>query len=646
MRKLYFINLTIALLSIAVSAQQSGIASGKKLFSQYAYINAIKTYERVAEKGFKSADLFQKLGDSYYFNADYPNAVKWYGELFLLNETVPAEYYYRYAQALKSGGDYTGADLMMKKFTESSSQEIRSKLYAENKDYLAEIKKNSGRHTIRFLDINSGYLDYGAAFYGDKIVFASSRDTSGILVKRINPWTNQSFTALYVSSKKVDSLSRPVKFSKNINTIYHEATPAFTKDGKTMYFTGSNIVKGKIKKDKLGRVLFKIYRAELDGDQWVNIKELPFDSDNYSTAHPALSPDGNTLYFASNMPGTIGESDIYRVVVNGDGGFGKPENLGGQINTEGRETFPFISENNDLYFASDGHPGLGGLDIFISVAEETKSFKKAVNVGEPVNSPFDDFAYIIDQTNTQGYFTSNRPGGRGYDDIYSFTELKKLETDCIQLITGVITDIDDHSIIAGALVSLSDSKFNTIRQVTTGADGSYSFKADCGTLYYIKAAKEGYLTVENSINTAAETGETKAPISLGKAIKKVEIGTDLAKIFKIEMIHFDLDKHNIRPDAAIDLQKIIEVMKEYPTMKIDIRSHTDSRASHQYNKKLSGLRAQSTMNYMIKNGISQNRLTAKGYGETQLVNKCSDGVKCAEDEHQLNRRSEFIIIQM
>lgn len=646
MRKIYFIQLMIVLWSLTINAQEGRIASAGKLFDQYAYIDAIKTYERVAEKGYRSVDLFEKLGDAYYFNADYPNSVKWYRELFSLNETVPPQYYYRYAQGLKSAGDYKNADLMMKKFTENSQREVRAKLYAENKNYLEEIKKNSGRYEIKLLSVNSTYLDYGAAFYGDKLVFASARDTSGILIKRVNPWTNQSFTALYASIRKGDSLSEPVKFSKNINSIYHEATPVFTKDGKTMYFTRNNIINGKIKKDKLGRVLFKIYRAELQKNEWVNQTELPFDNDNYSVAHPALSPDEKSLYFASNMPGSIGESDIYKVEIKADGGFGIPENLGTGINTEGRETFPFISGSNELYFASDGYPGLGGLDIFMSVNQDDKSFKKAVNVGEPVNSPYDDFSYIIDEQTGKGYFTSNRPSGRGYDDIYSFSEIKKLEIDCRQLITGVVTDAEDKSIIAGALVTLSDSNLNAIKQIITGVDGSYSFEAECGTLYYIKAAKEDYLTKEQKVSTPSESGETKSPISLEKNIKKVTTGSDLAKVFNIEIIHFDLDKHNIRKDAAIDLQKIIAVMQQYPQIKIDVRSHTDSRASDKYNRKLSGLRAESTINYMIKNGIAADRLTGRGYGETQLVNKCSDGVSCTEEEHQRNRRSEFIITEM
>jgi outer membrane protein OmpA-like peptidoglycan-associated protein len=642
MRKIYVIQLTISLLSLTIYAQQDKIAAAEKLFNQYAYIDAIKTYERVAEKGYKSVDLFEKLGDAYYFNADFANSAKWYAELFSLKQTVSSEYYYRYAQGLKAIGDYDKADLIMNIFIQKSGEQIRSKLYANNKNYLTDIKKNSGRYNIKAATINSDYLDYGTAFYGDRLVFTSTRDT-GVFVKRVNPWTNQSFTTLYVSNKNGDSLSEPVTFSKNINSIYHESTPVFTKDGKKMYFTRNNINNGKAKKDNSGKILFKIYRAVLEENKWVNITELPFNNNNYSVAHPALSPDEKTLYFASNMPGSLGESDIYKITINADGSFGRPENLGTGINTEARETFPFISGNNELFFASDGRPGLGGLDIFMSKEDNEKSFKKAINVGEPINSSYDDFGYIIDMQTSKGYFTSNRIGGKRYDNIYSFTEVKKLETDCKQLITGVVTDIDDKLIILSALVTLSDSKFNTVKQILIGADGSYSFEADCGTLYYIKGEKEGYLTKEQSVTTLPESGETRSPISLGKAIKKVTVGSDLAHVFGIELIYFDLDKYNIRKDAAIDLEKIIEVMNQHPAMKIDVRSHTDNRASRRYNQELSDKRAASTINYMIKRGVAKDRFTGKGYGETQLINKCTDAVNCTEEEHQLNRRSEFII---
>lgn len=643
--KLLGLSILLSVFAISIKAQERKIASANKLYDKYAYINAIKTYERVAEKGHKSADLFQKLGNAYYFNSELDKSAKWYGELFALNQTVEPEYYYRYAQSLKSIGEYDKANEMLNMFAKSSGADIRAKLYAENRDYLEVIKKNSGRYEVKTTNINSKYSDYGPSFLGDKLVFTSSRDTVGFS-RKIDRWTNQSFTTLYVADINGDNLGEPLKFSRKINSKFHESTPVFTKDGKTMYFTRNNFNKGKTQRDKDRTILLKVYRATLEDGKWTNIRELSFNSNAYSVAHPALSTDEKTLYFASDMPGTIGESDIFKVKINKNGSFGTPENLGKGINTEGRETFPFISKNNELYFASDGHLGLGGLDIFMSKPEGSGAYIKVKNVGSPVNGPQDDFALIINTDSKKGFFSSNREGGSGYDDIYSFIENNELEFDCEHLLAGIITDFETGEIIANAKITLFDADFKQLKVMNADGKGLYSFEVECGKLYYVRAEKEKYATKEVNIVIPELSGKTDLPITLDKIIKKVGVGDDLAVTFGIEIIYFDLDKSNIRPYAALDLEKVIDVMKQYPTMKVDVRSHTDSRASHKYNEKLSDRRAKSTIEYMVKNGIDRNRLTGRGYGETQLVNKCKDGINCTEEEHQKNRRSQFIIMEL
>jgi outer membrane protein OmpA-like peptidoglycan-associated protein len=438
-----------------------------------------------------------------------------------------------------------------------------------------------------------------------------------------------------------DSLSVPEKFAKNINSRFHEATPVFTKDGKTMYFTRNNFNNGKKGKDANRITLLKVYKATLIDNQWKNAEELPFNSDSYSVAHPTLSPDEKTMYFASDMPGTHGQSDLWKVKINEDGSFGTPENLGVSINTEGKESFPIFTNENELYFATDGHPGLGGLDIFMSRMNADGSFKEPINIGAPANSPQDDFAYLIDTKTRKGFLTSNRDGGKGYDDIYKFLETRKLV--CEQVLSGIVTDLDTGEILPNTKVTLFDDKFNIIKEVISDDKGFYTFEVECGKSYFIRAEKDTYETKEQKITIPTLTGKTDLPIQLEKKVKPVVVGDDLAKAFGIKIIYFDLDKWNIRPDAALELEKILDVMKQYPNMKIDVRSHTDSRQTHKYNEKLSDRRAKSTMSWLVKNGIDANRLTGKGYGETQLVNKCADGVKCSEDEHQANRRSEFII---
>ncbi|RZK12291.1 MAG: flagellar motor protein MotB [Flavobacterium sp.] len=624
-----------------VFAQKRQIQKANKKFNELSYIDAISVYERVADKGYKSVELFQKLGDSYYFNSEFKKASKWYGELFLLDtSTIPAEYFYRYSQTLKSVGQYEKANLMLEKFNTLSNDDIRGELFSKKKNYQEIIENNSGRYKIKDAGINSGYSDFGPTFYRNNVVFASTRDTSG-LFKREHNWTNQAFSDLYVSEIKSDSvLLKPKKFSKKINSKFNESTPIFSKDGNTVYFTRNNFKDGKRGKDAQKTTLLKLYKATLKGENWEDITELPFNSDQYNTAHPALSADEKILYFASDMPGTLGQSDIFKVVINADGSFGIPENLGPQINTEGKETFPFITAENELYFASDGHPGLGGLDVFVSKQNQYNVFLEPVNIGGPVNSSTDDFAFIINAEG-KGFFSSNRADGKGFDDIYSFVETKKLT--CEQILSGTVTDDVTSKPLANVEVRLLNEKFEVISNQITNASGFYSFEAECGKVYYIRTAKEDFETIESKIIVQNESGEITFPIAQKQNVKVISLKDDIAKMLNIKMIYFDLDKSFVREDAKVELAKVLEVMLQYPTLKIDVRSHTDSRQTHEYNQKLSDRRVKATIAWLVQEGIATDRLTGKGYGETQLINHCHDDVKCSEEEHQLNRRSEFIV---
>lgn len=626
----------LSIFSFNSYAQQSKINDADKSYNKYAYVDAIKIYEKVAEKGYKSEDMFKKLGNSYYFNSDYEAAARWYGELFAMNTAVGSEYYYRYAQSLKSTGQIDKSNKLMEEFNTKFNQDKRGLLYKENTNYPDLIKANSGRYKIQDAGINSKYSDYSTFVYNNKIYFASARDT-GNFSKRIHTWSGEYFTNLYVSN--IDS-AKVEKFKTALNSKFHEAAPAFTRDGKTVYFTRNNYVKGKKGKDEHKITFVKIYKASLENGKWTNITELPFNSDTFSTAHPALSPDEKTLYFASDRPGTIGQSDIYRVEVHADGSFGKPENLGKPTNTEGRETFPYVTNENEIYFASDGHPGLGGLDVFVGKIESNGTVTDIENVGADVNSPKDDFAYIIDPVTRKGYFSSNKDGGQGSDDIYKFLETKKLQ--CIQELDGIITDAETGSILPETKLSLYENE-TLINSTFSDLSGSYSFAVVCGKTYNVRAEKKEYTTKEVNVSILKISGKTSLPITLDNAKCKVTIGDDLGKCFGIKMIYFDLDKSDIRPEAAVDLEKIRNALIENPTMKLDIRSHTDSRQTRYYNEALSDRRAQSTVKWLIKNGIDPSRLTGRGYGESQLLNGCFDGVKCTEEQHQVNRRSEFII---
>ena len=650
----FYIKILVVLLSVqgiygqvqeeAIAPKKARMKAAQSNYEKFAYVDAIQTYERIAKKGYKSVDLFQKLGNSYYFNAQLLEANKWYKDLFDLGQEVEPEYYYRYAITLKSAGDYIKSDKYMSDFHKRSATDSRGDLFENNKDYLEQIKRNSGRYKVQEAGINSQYSDYGTSFSGNKLIYASSRQTGGIGVGKAM-WNAQAYTNLFAAEVEPDgTLGAPILFTKRLNSRYNESSPTFTKDGKTMYFTRNNFNNGKRGRDASQATRLKIYKASLINGEWDDVTELSINSSEYSVAHPALSPDDKTLFFASDMPGSIGQSDLYKSTINADGSIGTPINLGKKINTPGRETFPTVTDDGELYFATDGFPGLGGLDVFVSKINSDNSFSEPLNVGSPVNGKTDDFAFVIDTKSRVGYFTSNREGGQGFDDIYKFIETKKLI--CEQSLNGTVMDDASGAILPGAELILTDAKFTEIKRIYADAAGKFDFAVSCGQSYYIKASKPEYEVLETKVLIAMESGVTSKPLQLSKKIVAVKEGSDLAASFKIKMIYFDLDKADVRDDAQLELEKILDVMKQNPTMKVDVRSHTDSRAATSYNASLSDRRAKATVAWLVKNGIEAKRLTGKGYGESSLTNRCADGVECSEEEHQLNRRSEFIIVSM
>jgi len=648
MRLLTFSVALLSSTSLLFAQPEKELEKANEMYKNFSYVDAIKIYERIAQKGFVNQEMLQSLGNAYYYNAEYKKALPWYEQLFQEGKyKVKPEYYYRYAQTLKSVGDYTQADKMMAKFVElTNANDTRAALFEENKDYQTVIKNNSGRFQLNNASINTENSEYGTALYGDKIVFAGATDARKAK-HGVSQWTGESFYDLYEAEHFDQKLGNRKPFSSSVNTQFNESTPVFTKDGNTMYFTRNNYVNKKLASDIENTILLKILRATKDKNgNWGDIVEVPFNSDQYNVAHPALSPDEKYLYFASDMPGSFGNSDIFRVEILGDNQYGTPENLGNIINTAGRESFPYISKDNVLYYSSDGIPGLGGLDIFAVKFNADGSTSKPVNIGMPGNSADDDFCFVFNSDSKIGFLTSNRPGGKGKDDIYSFHEDKPLLFSCQKNIKGIVKDAKTKAIIANAKVILSDKVMKEVSTDQSKTDGTFTFeKVNCNdSHYYLRGEKEKYETAE--VNVTVGKDEVVYEILLNPRQVAVEKGMDLAKVFEIKEIKFDYNKANIRPDAAVELTKIVEVMREYPKMKIDIRSHTDSRGADSYNLKLSDRRAKATLEWIVKQGIDRKRLKAKGYGETRLVNGCSNGVPCTEEEHQENRRSEFIVTAM
>ena len=627
----------VIVLSSAFSFAQTKLAD--KFFENYGYVKAIELYEKAVEKGTNSAHVLTRLGDAYYNNSDSEKAALWYGKALEAHKNIEAEYIYKYIQSLRSIGNYQEADVWFKKLSEAQNGDSRLKGY--NPDEVDIFDKLTSKNDdlivqIENLPFNTENSDFGSYMFNNTLYFASSSASDS----KVYNWNKEPFLDIFqlevtTEDDNSQSYSSPSEINADgLNTDYHEASVAITNDGKTMYFTRDNTTKrNRLKYDKEGTTHLKIYKATLEGEQWSNVEELPFNDDLFSTGHPALSPDNKTLYFVSDRDGGLGQTDIYSVSINDDGTYGEPENLGEEINTEGREMFPFISKDSTFYFSSDGHLNLGLLDIFESNILKGEATKAPVNIGAPFNSGYDDFAYFIDSDTQKGYFSSNRPEGKGSDDIYSFTV-----TECHQQITGIAREKRTDIILSGVTVKLIDDTGKILEEVTTAEDGSYLFDVECGKTYTVLGSKPDYVDDKGSVTTSNENEKVNTlDLTLRPLITEDQI--------VINPIFFDFDKSNIRTDAQYELENIVDVLRKHPEMIIKIESHTDSRGRDKYNLKLSDRRAKSTRDYLLSRDISPDRIeSAIGYGETQLLNDCGNNSNCSEEDHQLNRRSYFYII--
>ena len=624
-------------------------------FDKMWYAEAAQLYEQALAKGEKnySFDVIQKAADSHYFNTNMERAYEWYNILYEnYGKEMSTDNIFKYAHSLKGTGKYARSKRLMRLYSKKMKKGDLTSLNdfqspTANEMVLDNILSAEKNFELKNLAINSEYSEFSPMFLdSNQVVFASAKDSSFFNTRRYK-WNDQPFLDLYVAKINEESqdLKDAIKFSKNINTKYHEASVTFSPDNSTMYFTRNNYGK-KLKRDKNGVNHLKIYVSQKIDGEWTDAEEVPFNSDEYSTGHPALSPDGKQLYFVSDMPGSIGQTDIFVVDVQNGNTFSEPRNLGPEINTERKEMFPFINDKK-LYFSSDGHIGLGGLDVYESAYTAEEGFQEVRNVGQPVNSKLDDFSYIVNEENQQGYFASNRANGKGDDDIYSFKRLVVEEVPEISnAIAGVVTELVTGDIMPQALVALLDENGIKLKEMVSDDDGNFIFEdLDSDTKYTIRATRDEYF--ENSqVVTTVENDTVSVDLTMKKLQEMIAVEDGIRKL-KTEMIFFDFDKSYIRQDASKELDKLVEVMNEYPNMVIKIESHTDSRGTRTYNKYLSNKRAKSTRAYIISKGISANRIaSAIGFGEEKLLNECDGTVKCTEKAHFRNRRSEFIIVNM
>ncbi|WP_298423782.1 OmpA family protein [uncultured Kordia sp.] len=622
MKKLLILILVLA--TSNVFAQSDRTKKADKLYERFAYVKAAEKYLEIAIDD-ADAYVYEQLANCYYNLFKTKDAERWYYQAISEGSSSPGVYY-KYAQMLKANGKYKEHNEYMSKFAAAKPRDKRAIAFNKNPNYIPQILAKVTKFEVKNSEINTQNSDFGAVAAGGVVYFTSTRDGG-----RKYGWNDQPYLDIYMASYDGDgNLSSAEALSKDINTKFHEGTLSFSPDKKTMYFTRENYYEGKFKKNEEGIGTLNLYKATMSNGEWTNVQPLPFNNDEYSVGHPTVSADGKTLYFASDMPGGLGQSDIYKVAINDDGSFGEPENLGADINTEGREFFPFISKNNTLYFSSDGHLGIGGLDVFASKIKGN-TFGAVRNLGTPLNSNADDFSFTFDEEAKKGFVASNRDGGKGDDDIYETTLINPI-CDVDYVIT--VTDKETGTVLSGANVVLADDKGNSVGSKTTDSEGKVTFKVECDKSSILEATIQGYVPQKIDVNSG-DTPERRVDIALAPIEEIIE------DVIVLNPIYFDFDKHNIRQDAAFELDKVVNVMTKYPNMVIKVETHTDVRGPASYNQKLSDRRAKSTVQYIISRGIDAARLSSEGKGESSPLINCT---KCTDEEHQQNRRSDFIIV--
>ena len=621
MKKIY---ITLSLLAgMSLSAQNKDTEKADKLFARFEYVDAASEYQKLVDSGKSDAYVYRQLADSYYNVYNSKEAVKWYAKAS--ESTQDAETYFRYSQMLKAEGRYEEANAQMKKFAALAPSDQRSVEFMKDPNYLPKLKSQTQLFDEVALGINSGNSEFGAVLTDDNtLYFASSRNKS----RKTYGWNDEPFLDLYTATYNANgSFSEPVAVSE-LNTKFHDGPASVSADGNTIYFASESFKEGDFEKDKknklkIGQVY--LFKAGKDGGKWGNVKALPFNSKDYSVSNPSLSRDGKTLYFSSNMPGSLGGNDIWKVAVNSDGSYGTPENLGTKVNTQGNESFPFITDDNMLYFASDGKKGFGGLDVF---RIDLSKGGEAENVGSPVNSQKDDFAFSFNKTKNVGFFSSNRTG---VDKIYQANPVCNVE------IVTTVKDAKTGAVLANSKVSVLDDKKNVIETKTAGADGTVSYNVDCNKAFTIQVARDGYES--NSFPVAKSKGGV---VNVAADLQPIETIVK-EDVVVLNDIYFEFNKSNVTKEGAFELDKLVQVLNKYPNMVIMVKGHTDNRGSDQYNLNLSDRRAKSSVQYILSKGIAKARISGKGYGESEPKVDCKEN--CTEEEHAQNRRSEFVIIK-
>ena len=634
MKKIYLSLLLIASLytvqaqnTAFISTPQERLKHADELFKRYEFVEAAEHYRKLVRGEKTDNHVLVQLAESYYYLFNTVESAKWYAKAIETNPNQDPEVYYKYAQMLKASGRYDSSNKIMKKFADLKPEDSRSIDFLKDPEYIPALRSQEALFTFEDSRMNhSQFSDFGGILTTDNILyFASARDES----KKKYGWNNQPFLNVYAATYVSDEEKfKDIKPVDELNTKYHDGPTTITADGQTMFFATESFRGGKYEKDKKNRLKkgkVSVYRAKYNGKRWTDIDPVPFNSPDYMVSNPAVTPDGKTLYFASDMPGSVGDMDIWRVALNEDGTYGTPENLGTIVNTEGRESFPFISEDGKLIFASNAHKGFGGLDLYMFDLTDPNASVR--NIGDPINTAKDDFHLSFYPEKGIGFLSTNRVNR---DDIY------KVRPVCVTEMVITVKDQKTGAILKDAQVAILDYDKNIIETRFTDSYGIVRYDTDCNKVFALQVEAEGYESKDVELQ---KWGNGKYPIDV--ELRPIEMIVIDKKII-LGDIYFEYDKSNITQQGAFELNKLVQILQRNPTMKIKIESHTDNRGSDVYNLKLSDERARSTMQYIISKGINGSRLEARGYGESSPKVDC--GIDCSEEQHAINRRSEFLIL--
>ena len=631
-----FLVLATCLLMLSFMSCQP-IYKAQKQMDKYNYAKAVDVLNKAVEKDKYKAEAYPMLAECYRQQHEITKAKEAYAQAIAQPDAKPETYLY-YGKALQSTGDYEKAREIFQVYSKKKPSDPRGAEYVAYCDsVLGPWKKTEPKFEAKTAgNINTTESDFGPVILNGELVFASDFIHNPAIAKKYG-WTGRGYLDIMKSGPETpgdywNGLKMPSEFDATLNQEYHDGPATFSADGNTIYFTRSFF--GKAKREGIYKTNeLKIFYSTKTNGNWGEAKPFYLNSKDYSVGQPSLSADGQTLYFVSDMPGGQGGTDIWMCQREGDS-WGKPINLGPTINTKENEMFPGINNNGTLYFSSEGHAGFGALDIFES-KKINGNWATPVNMQRPINSSYDDFAIAFTPGSKTGFFSSNRTGGVGNDDIYVF---KNIEPPLPAFISGIVKDKASMQPLAGATVFLLNPETGKVKVVKTKADGTFSALIDKPASLTIKAMMPNFIADCTPVAVPEIKHGTTTNIPRELLLDKLEI----QKTFNVNNIYYDFDKSNIREDAKPELDKLVQIMKEN-AINVELASHTDSRGPAAYNEKLAQRRAESAVKYIVGKGIENERIIAKSYGEQKLMNKCSDGVKCTSAEHQANRRTEFTV---